>query len=86
MEKCTGLKLFFFCLFRATPVAYGGPQARGLNQSCSSQPTPHPQQHGIPAESQTYTAAHSKAGSLTHRARPGIKPMSSWMLVRFVNH
>ena len=34
--------------------------------------------------SATYTTAHSNAGSLTHWARPGIKPESSWILVRFV--
>ena len=26
-----------------------------------------------------------RAGSLTHRARPGIKPVSSWILVRFIS-
>ena len=31
----------------------------------------------------TYTAAGGKASSLTHGARPGIKPTSSWILVRF---
>ena len=34
----------------------------------------------------TYTTAHGNAGSLTHWARPRIKPTSSWILVRFVNH
>ena len=34
----------------------------------------------------TYTTAHSNAGSLNHWVRPGIEPMFSWMLVRFVNH
>ena len=34
--------------------------------------------------SMTYTTAHSNAGSLTHCMRPGIKPASSWMLVRFI--
>ena len=29
--------------------------------------------------------AHSNAGSLTQRARPGIKPTTSWLLVRFVS-
>ena len=29
--------------------------------------------------------AHSNAGSLTHWATPGIKPKSSWIVVRFVN-
>ena len=33
----------------------------------------------------TYTTVHSNAGSLTHWARPGIEPMSSWMLVRLVS-
>ena len=33
----------------------------------------------------TYTTAYSNARSLTHWARPGIEPVSSWMLVRFVN-
>ena len=33
----------------------------------------------------TYTTAHSIAGSLTHWARPGIQPKSSWVLVGFVN-
>jgi len=31
-----------------------------------------------------YTTAHSNTGSLTHWARPGIKSVSSWILVRFV--
>ena len=29
---------------------------------------------------------HGNAGSLTHWARPGMEAMSSWILVRFVNH
>ena len=32
-----------------------------------------------------YTIAHGNTGSLTFWARPGIKPTSSWILVRFVN-
>ena len=43
------------------------------------------QKHRIRAMSVTYTIAHSNAGCLTHRARPGIEFMSSWMLVRFVS-
>ena len=34
--------------------------------------------------SATYTTAHGNAGSLTHRARPGREPASSWILVEFV--
>ena len=32
-----------------------------------------------------YTTAHSNARSLTHGARPGVKPSSSWLLVGFVS-
>jgi len=45
---------------------------------------PQPQQHQIQVESVTCTTAHSNAGSLTHGARPGIKPASSWILVGLV--
>ena len=33
---------FVFCLFGATPAAYGGSQARGLIKSYSCRPTPQP--------------------------------------------
>ena len=69
---------FFFGLFRATPVAYGGSQARGSNQSCSCWPTPQPQQCQIQAASANCTAAQGNTSSLTHWARPGIEPVSSW--------
>ena len=49
-----------------------------MNWSCSSWPMPQPQQCRIQAASATYTMAHW--------SRPGIKPMSSWILVGFVNH
>ena len=45
---------------------------------------PQPQQLRIQAMSATYTKAHSSTGSLTHRARPGIEPTSSWILVEFI--
>ena len=47
---------------------------------------PEPQQRQILDESVTYTTAHSNARSLTHGARPGIEPATSWFLVGFVNH
>ena len=47
---------------------------------------PEPQQQSIQAASANYTTAHSNAGSLTHWGKSGIEPMSSWMLVGFVNH
>ena len=75
------LFFFFFCLFRATPKVYESSQL----QNCSCCSTPQPWQRGIQAVSATYTRAHSNAGSLTHRVRPGIKPASSWILVGFVS-
>ena len=57
----------------------------GSNWSCSSWPMPQPQQHQIWAVSATWTTAHSNAGSLTQRARPGIEPTTSWFLVGFVS-
>ena len=80
--------LFIYCLFAISwvaPVAYGGSQAKGrigavavgLRQSHSNA--------GSEPESATYTTAHSNAGSLTHWARAGIEPATSWFLVGFVN-
>ena len=48
-------------------------------------PDPQPQQHQIQATSATYTTAYGNAKSLTHWARPGIEPVSSWTLARFVS-
>ena len=68
------------------------PQHREVSRlgvwSCSCWPTPQTRQHRIRATSATYTTAHSNGRSLTHWARPGIKPIASWILVRFVplNH
>jgi len=74
----------FFCLLWATPMAYGGSQARA-NWSCSYPPTPHPQQCQIQATSATYITAHGNARSLIHGAMPGIEPATSWFLVGFVS-
>ena len=63
---------FFFCLFFAiswaTPVAYGGSQARGQIRAVAS---------GL-------HCSHSNVRCLTHWARLGIEPTSSWILVGFV--
>ena len=68
--------LFCFLLFMATPIAYGSSQAAaGIHHSHSN--------GRIWAASVTYTTAHNNAGSLTHWARPGIEPASSWILVGF---
>ena len=78
--------LFFggggFLSFRAIPAAYGGSKVRGQIGTAATSL----QQHETWATSVTYTTAHSNAGSLTHGARPGIEPLSSWMLLGFANH
>ena len=53
--------------------------------SCSCGPMPQLQQCQIRAPSATYTTAHGNARFLTHWGRPGIKPASSWMLIRFLS-
>ena len=46
---------------------------------------PQAQQCRIRATSVTYTTLHGDARSLTHWARPGIQPVTSWLLVGFVS-
>ena len=60
---------YFFALFRAAPVAYGGSQTRGQ----------------IGAKVTGLHHSHSKAGSLTHWMSPGIKPASPWTLIKFIS-
>ena len=74
--------LLFFCLFRAAPMAFGSSQARSQIRAAT---TSLHHSHQIWAESATYTIAHGNTRSLTHWVGPGIKPASSWMLVRFVS-
>ena len=61
---------FFFCFFRAAPAAYGSSQARG----------PQLQQHQI----QPPPLLMATLDPLTHRARPGIEPASSWVLAGLI--
>ena len=64
------LFLFFVCfLFRAILEAHGSSQSRGRIGVAAAG-----LQHRIWATSATYTTAHGSARSLTHWARPGIKP------------
>ena len=57
-----------FYIFRAAPKAHGCSQVRGSP--------------GATAASLHHS--HGNAGSLTHWARPGIKPISSWILAGFI--
>ena len=65
--------LFLFLFFFS--AAYGCSQAKDQVRAVAA---------GL-ATSVTYTTAHVNTGSLTHWARPGIKPASSWMQIRSVN-
>ena len=85
--------LFYFilfhliCLFRAAPATYGGSQARGqIGAEAASLHLSHSDTGSEPCLSATYTIARGNAGSLTRWERPGIEPVSSWILVGFINH
>ena len=56
----------------------------GVESELYHWPTPQPQQRQIWTVSATYTTVHGNTRSLTHWARPGLEPASSWMPVRFV--
>ena len=60
----------FFGLFRAAPAAYGSSQARGR----------------VGATAAGLHHSHSNARPLTHQARPGMEPATSWFLVEFITH
>lgn len=68
-----------FFAFRAAPTAYGSSQSRDLIRATAADLC------RIWAAYETYTTAHSSAWSLTHRASPGIKPATSWLLVGFIS-
>ena len=76
---------FFFGLFRATPMAQGGSQARGPIGAIAS--SLHHSHSNARSKSnlQPTPIAHGNAGSLTHRVRPGIESTTSWFLVRFTS-
>ena len=78
-----GLVLFGFCPFRASPKAYAGSQARGLIRVVAA--GPHQSHSNVRSELCLGPAAHGNARSLTHWARPGMEPTTSWFLVGFVS-
>ena len=75
---------YFFCLFRAAPVAYGSSQTGGPIGAVAAGP------HHTHSNATSKLCLlpppqlHSNAGFLTHWARPGTKPASSWIPVGFV--
>ena len=73
-----------FCLFRAAPVACGGSQTRGLIGAVAvSLHQSHSDARSEPHL--TSTTAHGNTGSLTHWARQGMEPATSWFLVGFIS-
>ena len=68
-----------FLLFRAVPLAYGSSQARGRIRATTAS-----LRHSN-CRSELHITAHSNARPLTHRTRPGIELVSSWILVGFVS-
>ena len=71
------LFIYIFCFFRAAPAAYGGSQAGGLSEL---QLPAYTTAITMPDPSHICNLHHShgNAGSLTHWARPGIEPITSW--------
>ena len=82
-----GAQFFCFCfLFRAVPAAYESSQAKDQIEAAAATLHPSPQQCNFPATSAMDAAAWGNNGSLTHCRKPGIKPVSSWILVVFLTH
>ena len=75
-----------FCLFLPGGGGQGTWkfQARGQIRAVAASLCCSHSSVGIWASSVTYTAAYGNTRSLTHWTRPGIKPSSLWILVRFV--
>ena len=78
MDKLYSFFFFFFLSFvfgGSAPMAYEVPRLgieSELQLPAYTTATPDP------SRICDYTTAYSNAGSLTHRARPGIKPAPSW--------
>ena len=75
----------FFFLFRAASAAYGISKAKASNQSCSCLPV-YATATAMPNLSHICDLHCSlwQHGSLTQWVRLGIKPTSSWILIRFL--
>ena len=89
LAKClwtlsSDLEIFFFFSFWGCTPGKWKFLGKESNWSLSCQSKPQWEQCQIQAISVTYTTAHGNTRSLTHWARPGIEPTSSWILVRFI--
>ena len=68
---------FCFLLFISAPMPFGDSQVRGGIGATASTICHHHSNTSV-----RYTTAQDNARSLTHWGRPGIKPTTSWFLVR----
>ena len=75
--------VFLFAIPWATAEAYGGSQARGLIGATASGLHHSHSSSGSKLCLWPTPQLTGNAGSLTHWARPGIKPETSWFLVGF---
>ena len=72
-------------LFRATLGVCGGSQARGWIRATTACLC-HSHSNARSESCLRPTTAHGNAEYLTHWARPGIEPASSWILVEFITN
>ena len=79
----TYINTYIFCLFRATPTAYGGSQARG-QIGATATGLHHSNARSELHQWPTLQLVAMVGGSLTHWARPGTEPASSWILLGFL--
>ena len=79
--------IIIILLLRAESLAYGSSQARGWIRATALDLRHYTTATATQDSSCICYLHHSSSntGSLTHWARPGIEPTSSWILVRFVS-
>ena len=84
LSKYCPFFIFIYLVFRAVPMAHGGSQARGqIGAIAASLHHSHSNLGSKPCLRPTPQLGNT--GSLTHRVRPGIECVSSWLLVRFIS-
>ena len=77
----------FVCLLlMALHSAYGSSQARGWIRAATAGLHHSHIDARLEPHLQSMPEAHGNARSLTHWARPGIEPASSWILVQFLTY
>ena len=77
------LFIYLFLLFRASSVAYGSSQARGLIAAIAA--GLHHSHSNIRSEPSLWPTQLKAMPNPTHWAKPGIKPSTLWFLVRFIS-